>query len=153
MRDEKRKQKKQYWKIMKEAGNIIIYNTIDGKATVMLYAKDGMIWMNQNQLAELFDTSKQNIGQHISNILEDNELEADSVIKNYFTTASDSKNYEVAFYSLEMILAIGFRVRSKRGTQFRMWANQHLREYMIKGFVMDDERLKNPDGRLQMKQN
>jgi len=127
--------------------NIIIYNTIDGKASVVLYAKDGMVWMNQNQLAELFDTSKQNIGQHINNILEENELEENSVVKNFFTTATDGKQYNVTFYSLDMILAIGFRVRSKRGTQFRIWANQNLKEYMIKGFVMDDERLKNPDGR------
>lgn len=128
-------------------GNIIIYNTPDGKASIALYAKDGMVWMNQNQLAELFDTSKQNIGQHISNILNDNELYENSVVKNYFTTASDGKQYKVTFYALDMILAIGFRVRSKRGTQFRQWANQNLKEYMIKGFVMDDERLKNPDGR------
>ena len=130
-----------------EENNIIIYNTEDGKAKVILYAKDGNIWMNQNQLAELFDTSKQNIGQHISNILLDNELSENSVVKNYFTTASDGKEYNVTFYSLDMILAIGFRVRSKRGTQFRIWANRHLKEYMIKGFVVDDERLKNPDGR------
>jgi hypothetical protein len=74
-------------------------------------------------------------------------LNENSVVKNYFTTASDGKEYNVKFYSLEMVLAIGFRVRSKRGTQFRIWANQHLKEYMVKGFVMDDERLKNPDGR------
>jgi hypothetical protein len=127
--------------------NIIIYNTIDGKASVSLYAKDGKIWMNQSQLAELFDTSKQNIGQHISSILKDNELNENSVVKNYFTTAADGKEYNVTFYSLDMILAIGFRVRSKRGTQFRIWANRNLKEYMVKGFVMDDERLKNPDGR------
>jgi hypothetical protein len=94
--------------------NIVIYNTQDGKAKVALYAKDGSVWMNQNQLAELFDTSKQNIGQHISSILEDRELDAVSVVKNYFTTTSDGKEYEVMFYSLDMILAIGFRVRSKR---------------------------------------
>ncbi len=127
--------------------NFIIYNTADGKASVSLYAKDGTVWMNQNQLAELFTTSKQNIGQHISNILNENELEENSVVKNYFTTASDGKKYNVTFYSLDMILAIGFRVRSKRGTQFRIWANRNLKEYMVKGFVMDDERLKNPDGR------
>lgn len=130
-----------------EENKIIIYNTSDGKASVSLYAKDGMVWMNQNQLAELFDTSKQNIGQHIAGILKEGELEEISVVKNFFTTASDGKQYNVTFYSLEMILAIGFRVRSKRGTQFRIWANQNLKEYMIKGFVMDDERLKNPDGR------
>ncbi len=127
--------------------NIIIYKTADGLASVALYAKDGNIWMNQNQLAELFATSKQNIGQHISNILEEGELEDNSVVKNYFTTADDGKQYNVTFYSLDMILAIGFRVRSKRGTQFRIWANKNLKEYMVKGFVMDNERLKNPDGR------
>lgn len=132
---------------MNEGKNIIIYKTQDGETAVSLYAKDGSVWMSQNQLAELFDTSKQNIGQHISNIIEESELSEDSVVKNYFTTAADGKNYNVTFYSLDMILAIGFRVRSKRGTQFRQWANRNLKEYMIKGFVMDDERLKNPDGR------
>ena len=130
-----------------EQNKIIIYNTADGKAKVSLFARDGLIWMNQNQLAELFDTSKQNVGQHISNILKDNELDKNSVVKNYFTTADDGKDYSITFYALDMILAIGFRVRSKRGTQFRIWANQNLKEYMLKGFLMDDERLKNPDGR------
>lgn len=130
-----------------EQNNIIIYNTEDGKAKVVLYAKDGNVWMNQSQIAELFDTSVANISLHISNILKDNELDEKSVIKNYLITAADGKNYNVTFYSLDMILAIGFRVRSKRGTQFRIWANRNLREYMVKGFVMDDERLKNPDGR------
>lgn len=132
---------------MNQQQNIIIYNTVDGKAVVSLYAKDGLVWMNQNQLAELFSTSKQNIGQHIENILEDKELERGLVVKNYFTTAADGKDYNVTFYALDMILAIGFRVRSKRGTQFRIWANQNLKAYMVKGFIMDDERLKNPDGR------
>ena len=93
---------------------IIIYTTTDGKASVSLFARDGDVWMNQNQLAELFDTSKQNIGQHINNILEEKELQENSVVKNYFTTAADGKKYDVTFYSLSMILAIGFRVRSKR---------------------------------------
>jgi len=126
---------------------LIIYNTQDGKSSVALYTQDGEVWMNQNQLAELFDTSKQNISLHITNIIEDSELHENSVSKDYLTTATDGKKYTVAFYSLEMILAIGFRVRSPRGVQFRQWANQNLTEYMIKGFVMDDERLKNPDGR------
>lgn len=129
------------------AQDIIIYKTNDNKVKIALYAKDGSIWLNQNQLADLFDTSKQSISYHIINILEDKELDKKSVVKNYLTTASDGKNYEITFYSLEMILAIGFRVRSKRGVQFRQWANQHLKEFMVKGFVMDDERLKNPDGR------
>jgi hypothetical protein len=127
--------------------DIIIYNTADGKASVSLYAKDGMVWMNQNQLAELFDTSVPNISMHIANVLKEKELDENSVVKQYLTTAADGKDYQVTFYSLEMVLAIGFRVRSKRGTHFRIWANQHLKEYMVKGFVMDDERLKNPDGR------
>ncbi len=105
---------------MSEEKNIIIYNTADGKASVSLYAKDGSVWMNQNQLAELFDTSKQNVGQHIANILAEGELQENSVVKNYFTTANDGKNYGVTFYNLDMILSIGFRVRSKRGTQFRI---------------------------------
>jgi hypothetical protein len=132
---------------MIEEKNIIIYNTQDGKASVSLLTRDGTVWMNQNQLAELFNTSKQNISAHIISILEESELAENSVVKNYLTTAADGKNYSVTFYALEMILAIGFRVRSKRGTQFRQWANRNLKEYMVKGFVMDDERLKNPDGR------
>ena len=127
--------------------NIIIYNTADGKAQVSLYANDGSAWMNQSQLATLFDTTKQNISLHIINILKEGELTKESVVKDYLTTATDGKEYSVTFYSLDMILAIGFRVRSKRGTQFRIWANKHLKEYLVKGFLMDDERLKNPDGR------
>ena len=128
--------------------NIIIYNTDDGKAAVTLYAKDGNIWMNQNQLAALFGTSKPNVSMHIANILKDKELDADSVVKYYLTTAADGKDYNVAFYALDMVLAIGFRARSKRGVQFRKWANSHLKQYLVKGFVMDGERLKNPDGRF-----
>ena len=127
--------------------NLIIYQTQDGKASVALYARDGMVWLSQNQLAELFTTSKPNISMHISNIFEEKELDEISVVKDFLTTAADGKNYSVRYYSLPMILALGFRVRSVRGTQFRQWANRHLHEYMVKGFVMDDERLKNPDGR------
>ncbi|MEH8091975.1 virulence RhuM family protein [Gallibacterium anatis] len=126
---------------------IIIYNTEDGKTKVSLYTQDGTVWLNQNQLAELFATSVSNINKHIANILKEGELSENSVIEYFSITAADGKNYNVAFYRLEMILAIGFRVRSKRGTQFRQWANTQLAELMKKGFVMDDERLKNPDGR------
>src|SRR5574344_532920 len=127
--------------------NIIFYNTADGKVKVALMAKDGQVWMNQNQMAELFATSVPNVNIHIANILKDRELNKLSVIKDYLITAADNKQYKVKFYSLDMILAVGFRVKSKRGTQFRIWANQHLKEYMVKGFTMDDDRLKNPDGR------
>ncbi len=127
--------------------NIIIYNTPDGKASVALYTRDGKVWLSQQQIAELFGTSVPSISMHISKILKEEELSADSVVKNYLTTASDGKQYDVAYYSLEMILAIGYRVRGVRGTQFRQWATRHLSEYLVKGFTMDDERLKNPDGR------
>ena len=127
--------------------NIIIYRTADGNASVALLAKDGKIWLNQQQMAELFATSKQTISYHIINILKENELTESSVVKEYLTTAADGKSYNIVFYSLEMIIAVGYRVRGVRGTQFRQWATKHLSEYLVKGFVMDDERLKNPDGR------
>ena len=132
---------------MEEQQNIIIYRTSDGRASVALYAKDGKIWLNQQQMAELFATSKPNISMHIANILKEKELNNFSVVKSFLTTAADGKNYNVVFYSLEMIIAVGYRVRGVRGTQFRQWATEHLTEYLVKGFTMDDERLKNPDGR------
>ena len=128
--------------------DIIIYNTDDGKTSVSLFARDGQVWLNQQLLAELFDTSVPNISLHTSNILKEKELDGNSVVKEYLTTASDGKNYNVTFYNLEMILAVAFRVRSKRGVQFRKWANRTLKEYLQKGFVMDDERLKSPNGRF-----
>ena len=132
---------------MNDQQNIIIYRTADGRASVALYAKDGIIWMNQQHMAVLLATSKQTISYHIINILKEKELHEKSVVKEYLTTAADGKNYNVVFYSLEMIIAVGYRVRGVRGTQFRQWATEHLTEYLVKGFTMDDERLKNPDGR------
>ena len=126
---------------------LIIYNTPDGRTKVSLMAKDGKVWMNQQSIAELFGTSKPNISMHMSNVFKDRELEPDQVVKQYLTTASDGKKYQVTFYSLEMILAVGYRVRGVRGVQFRKWATEHLPEYLVKGFTIDDERLKNPDGR------
>jgi len=109
---------------------IIIYNTDDGKNSVKLFAQDGTVWLNQQLMAELFDTSVQNISLHVINILDDNELDANSVVKDSLITATDGKNYNVSFYSLDMILAVGFRVRNKRGVQFRRWANTVLKEFM-----------------------
>lgn len=131
----------------KEQNGFIIYHSKDGKINVALMTSDGNVWLSQKQIATLFDTSVPNINLHISNVLKENELDGNSVIKQYLTTASDGKDYNVAYYSLQMIIAIGFRVRGIRGTQFRQWANQHLSEYLVKGFTMDDERLKNPNGR------
>lgn len=130
-----------------EQNDVIIYHSKDGKINVALMTRDGNVWLSQQQIATLFGTSVPNVNMHISNILKERELSADSVIKNYLTTASDGKPYDVMYYSLQMIIAIGFRVRGVRGTQFRQWANAHLSEYLVKGFTMDDERLKNPDGR------
>jgi len=130
-----------------EQNDIIIYRSKDGKVNVALMTREGKVWLNQMQIAKLFGTSKQTISHHIAGVLNDKELEKDSVVKCYLTTASDGKSYKVIYYSLEMILAIGYRVRGVRGVQFRQWATQHLSEYLVKGFTMDDERLKNPDGR------
>ena len=131
----------------KEQHDIIIYSSPDGKTNVSLMTRDGKVWLNQSQISDLFGTSVPNISYHIANILKEKELDANSVIKDYLITASDGKKYNVICYSLEMILAIGYRIRTIRGVQFRQWATSHLSEYLVKGFTMDDERLKNPDGR------
>ena len=123
-----------------EESKIILYTTDDGKAQVSLMSRDGRIWLNQKQMAELFAVTKMNISLHIANILKEKELDG-SVVKSFFTTAADGKRYKVIYYALEMILAVGFRVRGVRGTQFRQWATAHLSEYLVKGFTMDDARL------------
>ena len=127
--------------------DLIIYNTDDGQANVSLLAKDGTVWCTQAQMAELFNVQKAAISKHLKNLFEDGEVDKNSVVSILETTAADGKKYKVAFYSLDMILAVGFRVRSPRGTQFRRWANSTLKEYLQKGFVLDNDRLKNPDGR------
>ncbi len=123
---------------------IIIYSTNEGKTKLEVTLENENIWLSQKQITQLYGKSKSTISEHISNIFEEEELNRNSVVRNFRTTASDGKNYDVDFYNLDMIIAIGFRVRSKTGTQFRMWANETLKEYIVKGFVMDDERLKNP---------
>ena len=127
--------------------NIIIYNTEDGETNVKLYANDGTVWMTQKSMSQLFECSTDNISLHLKNIFSDNELDKKAVTENSSVTAADGKTYQVTLYNLNAILAVGFRVRSKRGVQFRKWANATLKEYMQKGFVIDSERLKNPDGR------
>ena len=124
--------------------NIIIYNTEDGQCNVRLYAKDGTVWLTQAQIAELFQKNISTISRHLAAIFDENELEQESNLRFMQIANSDQP---VAFYSLSAILAVGFRVHSPRGTQFRRWANTTLKEYMQKGFVIDDDRLKNPDGR------
>ena len=126
---------------------LILYTTDDGKSQIQLRADLGTVWLTQLEMAELFDATKQNISLHLKNLLADGELDANSVVKESLTTASDTKKYRTQLYNLDAILAVGYRVRSPRGVQFRRWASTVLKEYLVKGFVMDDERLKNPDGR------
>ena len=125
---------------------LILYRTEDGQAVVSLRALDGSVWLSQLQMAELFATSVPNVNIHVRNLLKEGELSAEAVIKESLITAADGKPYRTKLYRLEMVLAVGYRVRSPRGTQFRQWATRHLAEYLVKGFVMDDERLKNPGG-------
>lgn len=131
---------------------IIIYNTEDGKSKINLKYDDGTVWLNQNEIAELFQTTKQNISKHINNIFNDGELD-EKVVVNYKLTTTQhgamtekTQEHNVAYYSLDMILAIGYRVRSVRGVQFRQYATTVLKEYIIKGFAMDDDKLKNFGG-------
>lgn len=128
--------------------DLILYTTDDGRSQIKLRADQQTVWLTQLEMAELFDTTKQNISLHLKNIFEDRELDEDSVVKDSLTTAADGKRYQTLLYNLDAILAVGYRVRSPRGVQFRRWASTVLKEYLIKGFVMDDERLKNPDGRV-----
>lgn len=125
---------------------LILYTSDDGQTRLHLRVETETIWLSQLEIAELFQTTKQNVSLHAKNIFEDKELRQDSVVKDSLTTAADGKNYRTRLYNLDLILAIGYRVRSPRGVQFRQWASTHLKEFLRKGFVMDDERLKNPGG-------
>jgi hypothetical protein len=129
--------------------SLILYQTPDGKASVQLRSIDGNIWLTQLEIAELFATTKQNVSLHAKNVLEEGELSSEATVKDSLTVQIEGEREvqrKVLLYSLPLILAIGYRVRSPRGTQFRQWASAHLSEYLVKGFVMDDERLKNPGG-------
>ncbi len=125
---------------------LILYTSEDGKTRLHLRAEGGTVWLTQLEIADLFQTSKQNVSLHARNIFRDKELHENSVVKDSLTTAADGKSYLTKLYNLDLILAIGYRVRSPRGMQFRQWASSQLKEYLVKGFVMDDERLKNPGG-------
>ncbi len=126
---------------------MILYTTEDGRSRIKLRAEHQTVWLTQLEMAELFDTTKQNISLHLKRVFEDGELSADSVVKESLTTAADGKPYRTQLYNLDAILAVGYRIRSPRGVQFRRWASTVLKEFLLKGFVLDDERLKNPDGR------
>jgi len=123
--------------------NMIIYASKDGKIKVDVSLENNNIWLSQEFMANLYETSKQNISYHLNNIFKEEELNKFSVVKNFLTTASDGKQYDVLHYNLDAIIAVGYRINSKKATEFRIWATNILKEYMIKGFSLNDERLKN----------
>lgn len=126
-------------------GQFLVYQTQDGKLKIDVRFEGETVWLTQQHMAELFQTTKQNIGQHLKSIFAEGELVQDSVVKESFTTAADGKNYATRFYNLDAIISVGYRVKSAVATRFRIWATRQLREYIVKGFLLDDERLKNPD--------
>ena len=126
--------------------NIIIYTTDDGQVKIEVRLEDENVWLTQNVMAELFDTTRNNITMHIKNIFAEGELEEKSVSKESLLTAKDGKNYKTKFYNLDVIISVGYRVKSIRGTQFRIWANKLIKEYLIKGYNLDSDRMKNNDG-------
>lgn len=125
-------------------GELILYTSEDGEARIQLRAEGGTVWLSLAQIADLFGRDKSVISRHIKAVFEESELPPDSVVARYATTAADGKTYQVDYYNLEMILAIGYRVRSPRGVEFRRWATTTLKEYLVKGFVLDTKRLKDP---------
>ena len=131
---------------MEENGNIIIYQTEDGLTKLDVQLHDETVWLSLDMMAQLFQRDKSTISRHIKNIFAEGELQTSAVVANFATTASDGKTYQVDYYNLDVIISVGYRVKSLRGTQFRIWATQRLKEYIIKGFTMDDERLKGNAG-------
>ena len=127
-------------------GEFLFYQTDDGRTRLQVRVQDETVWLTQKLLSELFQKDVRTINEHIQNIFEEHELEADSVIRNFRITAADGKSYDTQHYNLDTIISVGYRVKSQRGTQFRIWATQRLREYIVKGFAMDDERLKRRGG-------
>ena len=121
---------------------ILLYQSPDNRTRIDVRLDGDTVWLSQAQMAELFQTTKQNVSLHVKNVFDEKELRESAVVKEYLTTAQDGKHYRTKFYNLDVIISVGYRVRSHRGTQFRMWATQRLREYIIKGFTLDDERLK-----------
>jgi hypothetical protein len=126
---------------------LILYLTEDGRTRLQVRLDGETVWLSLNQMVDLFQRDKSVISRHIKNVFEEGELVRDSVVAESATTAADGKTYQVEFYNLDVIISVGYRVKSRRGTQFRIWATQRLREYIVKGFTMDDERLKNPPGK------
>lgn len=131
---------------MEDQNEIIIYSGADGGTRIEVKFTGETVWLSQQQLCELYATSKANVSEHIKHIFEDAELDKESVVRKFRTTAADGKSYNVTFYNLDMIISLGYRIRSVIATHFRRWATERLKEYIIKGFTIDDERLKGNGG-------
>lgn len=131
---------------MRDNGNVIVYVDDNGKPQVDVRFQDETVWLTQAQMVDLYKSSKANVSEHIKNIFDEGELDKKSVVRKFRTTASDGKNYEVNYYNLDMIISLGYRIKSNIATKFRIWATDRLREYIIKGFAIDSERLKNLGG-------
>ena len=129
-----------------DKGQIILYQTPDGESKIEVRLENDTVWLSADQMAELFQRNKSTISRHIKNVLEDGELEESSVVAFFATTAADGKKYSVAFYNLDMIISVGYRVHSYRGVQFRIWATKVLKEYIVKGFALNDDLLKRAGG-------
>ncbi|NDV66222.1 virulence RhuM family protein [Bacteroides sp. 224] len=127
-------------------GEILLYQTADGESKIEVTLSDNTVWLTLDQMAELFQRNKSTISRHIKNVFETGELQQSSVVANYATTANDGKTYQVAYYNLDMIISVGYRVNSLRGVQFRIWATQVLKEYLVKGFALNDDLLKRAGG-------
>jgi len=123
-------------------GEILIYKNQEGNISVDVRLEDETVWLTQAQLSELFQKSKATISEHINNVFDEGELSENSVVRNFRTTASDGKSYDVKYYNLDVIISVGYRVKSHQGTQFRIWATQRLKEYIVKGFTLNDERFR-----------
>ena len=129
-----------------QENKVIIYTTNDGKTKIDVKLEEETLWLTQAQMCELYQTSKSNVSEHIKHIFEEGELDKNSVVRKFRTTAADGKEYEVSHYNLDMIIALGYRIRSLIATRFRQWATERLKEYIVKGFTLDDERLKKLGG-------
>jgi hypothetical protein len=130
---------------MPPKGQLLVYRAEDGRVKIDVRLENETVWLSQYLMAELFQTSIPNVSIHIRNIFKEGELRQDSVVKDFLITAADGKNYQTRCYNLDLIISVGYRVKNAVATRFRIWATQKLREFIVKGFVLDDERLKNPD--------
>ena len=126
---------------MNEKKELVIFETEDNKVRLEVSVEDETVWLTQAQMTQLFETSKQNVSLHINNCFKEGELDKDSVVKDFLTTAADGKKYKTKYYNLDVIISVGYRVKSKRGVEFRRWANSVLKQYILQGYAINDNRI------------